>query len=470
MSLDSNISDLATRVGQEIKDVRGSTQTALDLKAESSEIYTKTQIDSFILNYYTETKINQFMQDYYTKGATNSLLESKADLENGKVKLSQLPDSVLGQVEYKGLWDASTNTPNLTTVLGVGKYYITNTTGTFNSVVYAVGDWIVSNGVTWDKVDNTDAVSSVNGSTGNVVITKSDLGLGNVDNTSDLGKPLSTATTNALGNKADKATTLSGYGITDAISSNTQQTANYVLIAPNGSNGAPTFRLLLESDLPNLSISKIIDLTTTLSGKSDTSHNHNLNDLSEKSYNSLTDTPDLTLFPASTVHTKYFSRGSGTAGTTGVTGVTPYALFPSAQESISLEVGVYKVTCNLYISVAVATTSASLGFNIRGTGTAVGNIYGTSRGTITNGGSSVQYSLEAALGTNITVTAASNVAGRVYTVNVEAVLDITTAGTIIPSYQLSATLSRGVVTLSPLNNMIIEKIANSSVATTGGWA
>ena len=470
MSLDSNISDLATRVGQEIKDVRGSTQTALDLKAESSEIYTKTQIDSFILNYYTETEIHQFIQDYYTKGATNSLLESKADLENGKVKLSQLPDSVLGQVEYKGLWDASTNTPNLTTVLGVGKYYITSTTGTFNSVVYEVGDWIVSNGVTWDKVDNTDAVSSVNGSTGNVVITKSDLGLGNVDNTSDLGKPLSTATTNALGNKADKATTLSGYGITDAISSNTQQTAKYVLIAPNGSNGAPTFRLLLESDLPNLSISKIIDLTTTLSGKSDTSHNHNLNDLSEKSYNSLTDKPDLTLFPASTVHTKYFSRGSGTDGTTGVTGVTPYALFPSAQESISLEVGVYKVTCNLYISVATATTSASLGFNIRGTGTAVGNIYGTSRGTITNGGSSVQYSLEAALGTNITVTEASNRAGRVYTVNVEAVLDITTAGTIIPSYQLSATLSRGVVTLSPLNNMIIEKIANSSVATTGGWA
>ena len=286
-------------------------------------------------------------------------------------------------------------------------------------------------------------------------------------NISDLATRVGQEIKDVRGNKADKATTLSGYGITDAISSSNPTIAKSVLIAPSEVSGAPTFRLLLESDLPNLSISKIIDLTTTLSGKSDTSHNHNLNDLSEKSYNSLTDKPDLTLFPASTVHTKYFSRGSGTAGTTGV---TPYALFPSAQGSISLGVGVYKVTCNLYISVATATTSASLGFDIRGTGTAVGNIYGTSRGTITNGGSSVQYSLGAALGTNITVTAASNAAGRVYTVNVEAVLDITTAGTIIPSYQLSATLSRGVVTLSPLNNMIIEKIANSSVATTGGWA
>ena len=286
-------------------------------------------------------------------------------------------------------------------------------------------------------------------------------------NISDLATRVGQEIKDVRDNKADKATTLSGYGITDAVSLITMKKAKSVLIAPTSLYGAPTFRLLLESDLPNLSISKIIDLTTTLSGKSDTSHNHNLNDLSEKSYNSLTDKPDLTLFPASTVHTKYFSRGSGTAG---ITGVTPYALFPSAQGSISLEVGVYKVTCNLYISVATSTTSAALGFNIRGTGTAVGNIYGTSRGTITNGGSPVQYSLGAALGTNIIVTAASNVAGRVYTVNVEAVLDITTAGTIIPSYQFSATLARGVVTLLPLNNMIIEKIANSSVATTGGWA
>ena len=47
-------------------------------------------------------------------------------------------------------------------------------------------------------------------------VTKSQIGLGNVDNTADLNKPISTATQNALNNKADKATTLAGYGITDA--------------------------------------------------------------------------------------------------------------------------------------------------------------------------------------------------------------------------------------------------------------
>lgn len=47
-------------------------------------------------------------------------------------------------------------------------------------------------------------------------VTKAQIGLSNVDNTADLNKPISTATQNALNNKANKATTLSGYGITDA--------------------------------------------------------------------------------------------------------------------------------------------------------------------------------------------------------------------------------------------------------------
>jgi hypothetical protein len=36
----------------------------------------------------------------------------------------------------------------------------------------------------------------------------------------------------------------------------------------------------------------VSDLSTTVDGKADSGHNHNLNDLSEKSYNSLTDTPE----------------------------------------------------------------------------------------------------------------------------------------------------------------------------------
>lgn len=47
-------------------------------------------------------------------------------------------------------------------------------------------------------------------------VTKAQVGLGNCDNTADLDKPISTAAQAALDTKADKASTLAGYGITDA--------------------------------------------------------------------------------------------------------------------------------------------------------------------------------------------------------------------------------------------------------------
>jgi ribosomal protein L35AE/L33A len=50
------------------------------------------------------------------------------------------------------------------------------------------------------------AVNSVNGQVGDVVLTKSNLGLGNVDNTSDANKPISSATQTALDLKVDKVT------------------------------------------------------------------------------------------------------------------------------------------------------------------------------------------------------------------------------------------------------------------------
>ena len=51
------------------------------------------------------------------------------------------------------------------------------------------------------------AVSSVAGRTGDVVLTKADVGLSSVDNTSDLSKPVSTATATALAGKSDTSHT-----------------------------------------------------------------------------------------------------------------------------------------------------------------------------------------------------------------------------------------------------------------------
>lgn len=57
----------------------------------------------------------------------------------------------------------------------------------------------------WKEVLAAGQITSVNGQTGIVVLAKGDVGLGNVDNTADLAKPISTATQTALNAKADSS-------------------------------------------------------------------------------------------------------------------------------------------------------------------------------------------------------------------------------------------------------------------------
>ena len=96
----------------------------------------------------------------------------------GKVPQSQIP--VMGDVSYQGTWNASTNTPTLTSSVGTkGYYYVVDVAGSTNLngiTDWKVGDWAIFNGTVWQKVDNTDAVTSVNGYTGTVVLTAADVG------------------------------------------------------------------------------------------------------------------------------------------------------------------------------------------------------------------------------------------------------------------------------------------------------
>lgn len=57
----------------------------------------------------------------------------------------------------------------------------------------------------WVELKTTSDVQSVNGKTGNVTLTKADVGLGNVNNTADADKPQATVSTPGLMPAADKA-------------------------------------------------------------------------------------------------------------------------------------------------------------------------------------------------------------------------------------------------------------------------
>ena len=90
--------------------------------------------------------------------------------------------SVAGGLSYQGTWNASTNTPTLTSSVGVnGYYYIVATAGSTNLngiTDWQIGDWLMFNGSVWQKIDQSNLVTSVNGQTGAVVLTTTNISEG----------------------------------------------------------------------------------------------------------------------------------------------------------------------------------------------------------------------------------------------------------------------------------------------------
>lgn len=140
------------------------------------------------------------------KGGDNGVASLDA---NGKIILSQIPDAVYGNVLYGGnltefteedlaasvsissslrarlgladtvttITIANATSSSITGEYGYasleGVYFICEAAGSWGLTgSFEVGDWMISTGTSWQKVDNTDAVKSVNGQTGNVNITR----------------------------------------------------------------------------------------------------------------------------------------------------------------------------------------------------------------------------------------------------------------------------------------------------------
>lgn len=115
------------------------------------------------------TKLAQAAQDTISgKLDANKLgaVNGAAQLDGaGKLLVSQVPDSLVGALKYMGTWNAATNIPEMgVNMLAAGEinrghYYkvgVAGTTGVNGISDWGGGDWIVSNGTTWEKVDNSE--------------------------------------------------------------------------------------------------------------------------------------------------------------------------------------------------------------------------------------------------------------------------------------------------------------------------
>ena len=84
--------------------------------------------------------------------------------------------NALGALNYKGTWNASSNTPTLADGTGAkGDYYVVSTAGTqtFGGVqlFFGTGDWIAYNGAVWQRVEGGS-----DGNFANVTLTSTDAG------------------------------------------------------------------------------------------------------------------------------------------------------------------------------------------------------------------------------------------------------------------------------------------------------
>ena len=90
--------------------------------------------------------------------------------------------NVAGGLSYQGTWNASTNTPTLASGTGTnGYYYITATAGSTNLdgiTDWQIGDWLMFNGTVWQKIDQSNLVTSVNGQTGAVSLSTTNISEG----------------------------------------------------------------------------------------------------------------------------------------------------------------------------------------------------------------------------------------------------------------------------------------------------
>jgi hypothetical protein len=111
---------------------------------------------------YVEVFPSQALLDTYQLRSEKGNANGYASLDSlGKVPISQLPSSLM---EYKGTWNAATNTPTLANGTGdTGDVYICNVAGTVNfgagPITFAVGDYVIYSGTIWQR--SSGAVGTV---------------------------------------------------------------------------------------------------------------------------------------------------------------------------------------------------------------------------------------------------------------------------------------------------------------------
>lgn len=126
------------------------------------------------------------------------------------------PRSING-LNYLGAWDASGGIAPM--IQPAGSYYVISVAGTIGAINFGVGDWLVSNGTLYQKIDNSSEISSVFGRTGNVVAAEGDYNLNLLSDVDLTTAPIAGKVLKFNGSQWVAADDLSGGGVGSVSSS-----------------------------------------------------------------------------------------------------------------------------------------------------------------------------------------------------------------------------------------------------------
>jgi hypothetical protein len=284
-------------------------------------------------------------------GTSQSVLDTLTSLQ------SQIT-AMAGFVNYEGTWNASTNIPTLTSSVGTkGDYYVVSTTGTTNLngiTTWTQGDWAIFNGSAWEKVDNTDLVTSVAGRTGAITLTTADIGgLGTIatqasSNVSITGGSITGITDLAILDGGTGASTAPNARINLGLVIGTD------VLAPTGSAASltsfPTLNQNTTGSAATLTTGRTIAVTGDLAYTSP-SFDGSANVTAAGTLATVNTNVGSFTNASVTVNGKGLvtAASSGTAPVTSVTGTSPVASSGGATPAISLSAG-YGDTLNPYAS------------------------------------------------------------------------------------------------------------------------
>ena len=178
-SINTNLTSIGT-INTNITSIQGNITTIQgQITTLQSQVHTQGTdqgLDTGGANAVTASEIRAFIDSKAQNSGLASLDSS------GKIPLAQIPDSIRTSLQFQGMWNASSNTPTLASGVGTqGHFYIVSTPGGTDldgETDWDTGDWAIFDGTTWSKVDNSERVTQVNGQTGIVTLTTSNISEG----------------------------------------------------------------------------------------------------------------------------------------------------------------------------------------------------------------------------------------------------------------------------------------------------